>query len=85
MRKMFLKQFEIIFNKKSELLDFVLQYYAGEKHIRSGDHIKKQEVFNDNLFLLGRDLWKEATAKQKLYFRQKLAGIKEELTNLVKE
>lgn len=85
MRKMFLKQFEIIFDKKSELLNFAMQYYAGEKDIRSGVHIKKQEAFNANMLALGKDLWKLATVKQKLYFKQKLAGINEELRNLVKE
>lgn len=85
MRKKFLKQFEIIFDKKSELLDFTMKYYAGEKDIRSDEYIKKQEVFNYNLLILGRDLWKEATARQKIYFKQKLTDIKEELRKLIEE
>lgn len=85
MRKMFLKHFEIIFDKKPDLLDFTMQYYAGEKDIRTGDYIKKQEIFNYNLLLLCRDLWKEATVRQKIYFRQKLTDIKKELRKLIKE
>lgn len=84
-RKNFLRQFEVLFEKKNELLDFALKYYASDEEIKSGDLAKKEKIFNDSLMMLGLDIWKSSSDKQKISFRKNLLTFKEDFRNLIKQ
>lgn len=82
-RKSFLKQFEILFAKKNELVDYSLKYYAGDPEVKSKNYAKSQIIFYRNIIILFVDLWKVATDRQKVNFRKNLTRINDELKNLM--
>ncbi len=83
-RKVFLKQFDLLFDKKSQLMDYSMRYYAGDEEIKSEEHLKKQRLFNTSVVELALKIWKNANPEQKVYFKKKLNGIKEELKTIIK-
>lgn len=83
-RRSFLQQFDLLFDKKTELLNFAIQYYAGEENVKSADYKKKQSIFYDNVVNLFFVLWQNATPEQKKFFRKKLFELRTELGKLIR-
>lgn len=83
-RKYFMSQFELRLQKKDELLDYTMKYYAGDDSVKSAEHLKLQKTFFTNLYKLQVDIWNAATADQKSEFRKTLVEIKDELRTLIK-
>lgn len=78
-----LKQFDYLFEKKEELLDYNLKFYAGENVTKSEEFIKKQESFNNNMLVFVSKFWNEASLSQKNHFRKYLLEMKEELKKII--
>lgn len=76
-------QFEKLFEKKNELLDFNLRFYSGEATTKSEDFIKRQEIFNSSMLNFGGRFWSLTSLAQKNHFRKYLIGLKEELKKLI--
>ena len=77
------RQFETLFDRKAELLDYNLRFYAGEATTKSEDFIKRQESYNSSMLTLGSRFWGLTSLAQKNHFRKYLSDLKEELKKLI--
>lgn len=76
-------QFEILYEKKTELLDYNLRFYAGEATTKSEEFIKRQDSFNNSMLNFGGRFWGLTSLAQKNHFRKYLSDLKEELKKLI--
>lgn len=77
------RQFETLFEKKTELLDYNLKFYAGEATTKSEEFIKRQDAYNDSMLLFASRFWALSSLGQKNHFRKYLTNLKEELKKLI--
>lgn len=82
-RKLFLKKFETLHEKKSEMLELSMQYYSGNRDSISEDYMTKQEAFNVSIVNLINNIWNESSARQKLNFKNTLMELKENIRSLM--
>lgn len=77
------RHFDILFDKKIELLDYNLKFYAGEPTTKSEEFLKKQDTFNQNLLVFVSRYWNQASLGQKNHFRKYLLEMKSELKKII--
>ena len=83
-RKIFVKKFESLISSKDQLVDFVLNYYAGDSSTRTEKHQKKTVEISEKFNSLLERIWVTLTPKQKANLKENLLNLKNELTSLMK-
>lgn len=77
------KQFENLFEKKADLLDYILRFYAGEAATKSAEFVKRQDIYNDSMLVFASRFWGVSSLAQKNHFRKYLTNLKDELKKLI--
>lgn len=84
-RREFVAQFNWPIQNKEALKTYVMQYYSGDRSVRSTSYAAQLATFEKNLIQLQLDLWKTLDKKQKDYFRVKLITLKTDLLKLAEK
>lgn len=77
------RQFETLFERKAELLDYNLKFYAGDAATKTEEFIKRQDSYNDSMLTFASRFWGLTSLGQKNYFRKYLTNLREELKKLI--
>ena len=77
------RQFETLFERKADLLDYNLKFYAGDAATKSEEFIKRQDSYNESMLAFAGRFWGLTSLGQKNYFRKYLTNLKEELKKLI--
>ena len=77
------RQFETLFERKPDLLDYNLRFYAGEAATKSEEFVKRQDTYNESMQVFAGRFWGQTSLGQKNYFRKYLTNLKEELKKLI--
>lgn len=77
------RQFETLFERKADLLDYNLKFYAGEATTKSEEFIKRQDNYNESMLVFASRFWGLTSLGQKNYFRKYLTNLKEDLKKLI--
>lgn len=77
------RQFETLFEKKAELLDYNLRFYAGEATTKSEEFNKRQDSYNESMLVFAGRFWGLTSLGQKNYFRKYLTNLKDEFKKLI--
>ena len=83
-RKIFAKRFESLIGNRAQLLDYVLNYYAGDPSSRAEAHQKRVVEMSEKFNTLLERVWVTLTPKQKTKLKENMLDLKEELNSLIK-
>lgn len=84
-RKDFSKKFDALADRKSELLIYVMNYYAGESSIHSSEQQKELDFFAAELYQMMLKIWKTTSPKQKENLKENMLDLQEELREMIKD
>lgn len=82
-RKGFIKKFDSLSSSKPELLDYVMQYYAGDASTRTPEQLKRLNLFSTDLHEMMAKIWKSISEKQKGNLNSNMLNLKDELNKMV--
>ncbi len=84
-RKKFNSQFDVLFEKKPELLKYTMNYYSGDNSTKTLEFIKSQDLFFEKINQFNFKIWKLTNDQQKAYFKKTLLALNDEISSLLKE
>lgn len=84
-RKEFSKKFDTLADKKSELLIYVMNYYAGDPSVRSPEQQKQLEDFAAELHKMMLKVWNASTPKQKDKLKENMQDFQIELKEMMED